>query len=280
MNARIRHLPHSTAGFTLIELITVVVLLGIVATMTSAFIATPMQGYVDLARRAELVDAAESALRLMARDIRRALPFSVRVSGGTALELLNVVDGGRYRAEGPGDELLFNGADTTFDVLGPLQNPAAVDTTNHWLVVHNLTDTGADYNAYSAPNVGRWNRVSLNGGSSLNATPPRIVLDGGLGIPTGSPRRRFYIVDGPVSYLCDTTARTLIRYSGYAITTAQPTDAAQAPLSGNGALLTKHVQNCSFIYDRRDALVTLRLELRDGGESIRLMHQIHVDNVP
>jgi len=64
-------------GFTLIELIVVIVIVGILSALGGQFIVAPVTGYVDLSRRARLVDQAEMALRRMQRDIRHALPNSI-----------------------------------------------------------------------------------------------------------------------------------------------------------------------------------------------------------
>jgi len=119
-------------GFTLIEMVMVIVVGGIVAAMTVSILTLPINAYVDSSRRATLTDVAESALRRMQRDIRAALPNSIRVSSdGQSLELLHLVDGGRYRAElavdasgaliGNGGNILdFTINDTSFAVLGTL----------------------------------------------------------------------------------------------------------------------------------------------------------------
>ena len=83
-------------GFTLVELTITIVLSTIVIGFMAVFIAGPVASYNDQTRRAELVDLAENSLRRISRDIRRALPNSVRlnVSGSVmALELLSTVDG-------------------------------------------------------------------------------------------------------------------------------------------------------------------------------------------
>jgi len=58
-----------------------------------------------------------------------------------------------------------------------------------------------------------------------------------------------------------------------------------SPLTGaNNALLTDSVAACSFSYtasaSARNAMVTLRLTLTRGGESITLLQQAHVENSP
>jgi len=123
-------------GFTIIELITVIVLLGSLAAIGGIFIAQPFQAVDDMQRRAELVDEAQLIIERMAREIRTALPNSVRVGTSgtrTALELVSTRTGGRYRrlpaSGGGGDRLNRTQSNDTFDALGGLIDIGAVDTT-------------------------------------------------------------------------------------------------------------------------------------------------------
>ena len=59
-------------GFTLVEMVIVVVITAIIGAMVAVFIRLPVQGYIDANARAELADLADTATRRMARDIRRA----------------------------------------------------------------------------------------------------------------------------------------------------------------------------------------------------------------
>lgn len=257
-------------GFTLIELITVIVITGILATMTTDLITLPVRSYLDLQRRTTLVDNAESALRLMQRDIRRALPNSIRISGGgTVLELLHTSDGGRYRAklasDGSGNILDFTIADSSFDVLGDLRSAPQGE-----LVIYNLGQPSAD--AYSGGN-----RATVSNTSTVN----RIDLSAGKQFPLQSPQQRFFIVDTPISYRCDLVNGQLLRYSGYSITATQ----ANPPTGATGYLQVNQVSACSFSYApgtaTRSGLVTLHITLTDSaGESTRLLRQVHVDNSP
>src|SRR5690606_38103456 len=90
---------------TLVELIMVIALAGIVAVMISTVMSRPLQSFVDQSRRAELTDLAATALNRMARDIRLAVPNSLRNESGCSpgsecrtLEFLEISAGGRYRA--------------------------------------------------------------------------------------------------------------------------------------------------------------------------------------
>lgn len=88
-------------GFNLIELVISIVITGIIVAGVAYFI-YPVRQAVDIAVRAELTDAADTALQRLGRDLRLALPNSVRVtnSGGAAyVEFLAVRAAGRYRAD-------------------------------------------------------------------------------------------------------------------------------------------------------------------------------------
>jgi MSHA biogenesis protein MshO len=206
----------------------------------------------------------------MQRDIRRALPNSIRITGGgTVLELLHTSDGGRYRAKlsssGSGNILDFTTTDSSFDVIGSLNsNPQGE------LVIYNLGQLSAD--AYSGSN-----RATV----SNTSTQTLINLTTGKKFPLPSPQQRFFIVDTPVTYRCNLNTGELLRYSGYSITATQ----ANPPSGVTGQLQVNQLSACSFAYSTatatRSGLVTLQLNLTDSaGESTRLLHQIHVDNAP
>jgi MSHA biogenesis protein MshO len=96
-----------------------------------------------------------------------------------------------------------------------------------------------------------------------------------------------FLVEGPVSYLCDVVAGTLTRYSGYAITSDQADRDSDAELTAAGAVATlvaNRVSNCNMAYapgtSQRAGLVSLSLAVTDTGETVSLLHQVHVDNVP
>lgn len=257
------------AGFSLVELIVVMMITAIVAAMVAVFLRAPLESYVAQDRRARLADAADTALRRMGRDVRLALPNSVRVAeaGGVFyLEFLATRTGGRYRAEGGGDILDFSTTDNGFDILGPALDMRAGDR----IAVYNLGIPGAD----------AWAGETLADYTGAAGSVSTIAITAKL-FPLASPGNRFQVVDGPVSYVCDPTAGTLTRYWGYAITAAQPTSFAAAAPS---ALLADGVSACRITYEpgvtERGGLVSVALTLTRDNEHARLYAATQVVNQP
>lgn len=270
-------------GFTLVEAVIVISITGIIAAAVAVFIRMPVQGYIDSAARAALSDEADTTLRRMARDIRLALPNSIRIdTSGVYLELLLTASGGRYLAEEDdptaGQILDFNNTGTlTFDVVSTTPTIAARNS----IVVYNLGPGLDPANAYCASATGCNNRAVV---SSIAASPDvpnatRVTL---LANPfpsaLRSPSYRFQVVTTPVTYGC--AGGTLTRYWDYTISASQNTP----PSDGQHAVLATNV-NCTFSYARaneRSGLVGLGVTMTGKGDAgaVSLFQQVHVDNTP
>jgi MSHA biogenesis protein MshO len=271
------------SGFTLVEAVVVITLTGIIAAVVAVFLRKPVEGYFDAARRAELTDIADTAVRRFSRDVHLALPNSVRITnGGRTIEFLLTSAGGRYRVESGGgltdDVLDFTQNDTSFDLIGPAMTfqPTTTERQNQ-IVIYNLGVPGAD--AYAGNSLASHNRRSY--GVAGGGTVSNIAISSSNPFPFDSPNHTFHVVDTPVTYRCDLTAGvlTLTRYSGYAIAAAQ----SDPPPSG-GALLAQNVSDCIFTYEpgatERGGLVSMRLSLTQNNETVTLYHEAHVSNVP
>lgn len=265
-----------SSGFTLIELIVVLIILGIMAALTIDIILKPFRAFQDQARRAQLVAEADSAMTRMVRELRHALPNSVRVAGGGQyLEFIPTIDGGRYRAaQDPStaateDILDFTQPDSSFEVVGGLQTGEA--KAGDFVVIYNTSATGTGTSdAYKGDN--RASMASVDSSITLTAAKkfPHPSLEA----------QRFDIVPatGPVTFYCQGGA--LHRHTGYGFAVAQPTS-----FTTQGALLADRVTTCQFDYapgdNVRSGVVTMRLGLTDAeGESIALLYQAHVVNAP
>lgn len=279
-------------GFTLVEAIVVIVLTGTLASIVAVFIAGPVMGYMGSTRRAELSDAADTALRRLGRDLRLALPNSLRRSGdGRYIEFMPIVASGRYRVEGsanaycatPGDDRLdFAAADNCFQILGPPLAFAGGDR----IVIGSTQSDGAQ--PYLGETSSAHIRRAYNG--ALGTPVDFVSIASSARLPTSAalPGSRFRVVAAAmqaVTYACEGVAAApaggdgpgvLRRYWGYGFNPAQATP----PAGGSSALLVANVSACDIQYRPTDALVTVMLQLTRAGESLRLYHEIHIDNTP
>ena len=262
----------------------VIAITGVLAGVVSVFIAKPVQGYMATVARAGMVDTADLALRRIGRDLRIALPNSVRVTnGGLTMELIPTTGAARYATDGAG-VLAFGTIDTSFDLIGP----GLVLTASQELVWNNLGPSVADADAYAA-NSTALAQASSNRRTATNAagTATTITMTSLAGLPVGDYASPYRVtaVSQPVTYRCDLVAGTLTRYQNYGFIATQP----DPPGSGTSAVLAKNVTACSFSVEgtlvaARAALVNLALTLgatvNGNSESVTLQHAIFVNNLP
>lgn len=294
-------------GFTLVELIVVIVITGVLSTVLLQFITVPMESYIDVSRRARLVDIADTALQRISFDVKAALPNSLRVGcqdsadvdgdGNTSeylcVEFLRAPAGGLYRAGPPGDSLNFI-TDSRFEVIGPLDFSGFTTSNN---AAHCATNAASCVNVYNTglPGSNAWNldnMATLATGSSATS-----IRFNNFSFPQASPYQRFYLVDTPVKYLCDPSpaTQTLRRYQGYNIVSNESSVDTHAELlslsnPAEYALLADRVSDCSFSYSagtaERNAVLTVSLtigefdHLSNNTESVSLLQQVYVLNQP
>ncbi|HCI52603.1 MAG TPA: hypothetical protein DE312_04695 [Gallionella sp.] len=287
-------IPHVCRGFTLIELVMVITITGIIGSMVAVFLKWPVQQYMDVARRAELTNIADTAFYRLAGDVSIAVANSVRVAGCGAtpcLEFLPTKDVGRYRAaqdmtdpaSGVGDVLDFSSSDSSFDVIGSPMSFAA----NDYIVIGSTQSDGGP--AYDATTSGVLRAYAGTAGTQSNVviTPTKFPSFARLG------SQRFDVVDGAqqaVTYACEGTLgaldssghgqASLVRHWGYGF---NPVQVNPGVLTGTRAILADKVSGCSIDYtaaNQRMGLLGVRLTLTSGGESVSLYQEIHVSNMP
>jgi MSHA biogenesis protein MshO len=294
-------------GFSLLELILVIVLLGVLASGAGLLITTPIKAYSDQLRRTQLVDTAEMSLRQIARDIRGALPNSIRIqqnmtTGVTALEMVNIVAGARYRDEADGSAgatfttpfhtLDFSQGDTDFNFLGTLLSGVTTIPTGQRLVIYPALTSTREPNIYpeaiSNSNFGIVTPANSTLALSEDNDEQHLKITPAFQFTQESPGQRSFLIDGPVSYICDPLEQAkMTRYTNYSFQLNQPTtDIALSGLPGvrQGDVATQ-LTACSITYDsgtaQRNGVVTLSITLSDDtGEGVTLLHQVHVVNVP
>lgn len=286
----------SQGGFTLIELVIVIALTFIVVGMMALFITGPVETFFSQSRRAVMNDGVDGVWRSMSRDVRNALPNSIRrvnVAGVEALEMLAVLDSARYRPQivptVPNNELYFNVGDQQFATAGAFQNAAVgFDRTDVYLAIDNRGVAGGDAYAFNNVMTPMGTRIQLNASALAGEVQVQLGAAMTFAPGPGSPTRRMYLVSGPVTYLCNPVAGTVVRYSGYTIAAAQAARASNGALVGAGAAVTPiaaGITACNFAVSATPVLasdpipvVTIRLTATQQTESVSMMYQAHSEN--
>lgn len=257
------------SGFTLVEIVTVLVILGIVAAIGSSFLITTVDSYRTTEARAKLVSRGRTAMEQMTRQLRLAAPNSVRVSAsGNCLEFFPLVGGANYLTTLPDTEngVTPVGSINTAPIILDLGTP-----------VHVMVGALSANDIYSNGSpAARVQVASLSGSpaTTINlATPHRFIRN--------SINRRVYLADDPKRFCV--TASSLVLYQGYPFDTSTLTDAApgatpvimalEVTASGNAFSLSPGSED-------RNAAVNIALVFSGNNEAVELNQQVLVRNVP
>ena len=290
--------PQPARGFTLVEIIVVIVVLGIVAGITTRFFNTSVQTYAGTELRDTLSRTGRLAIERVHRELRNAVPNTVRVdASGTCVEFLPLVASALYQdqdvtygtgtASAPAPVAPAAAADR-FDVFDLAFTPSA--GAAYYVLVYPYGPGSGAGDPYQATNPGPL--ADFQGFDTAPALPAgvrRMALAATHRFLRHSPRRRVFIAGGPVSFCV--AGNRLLRHSGYGLTATQP-----VPPPG-GQVLAEDIQTTDpdiplgavFAYIgptlTRNAVVTLdfrfmRPDHLGNAEWIRMSHEVQIRNVP
>lgn len=270
---------HRSRGFTLIELVVSMVIAAIVAGFVAMMIGLPVQAYLATSRRADLNDGAESAMRRMDEDVRRALPNSVRVGSiGNLriLEAIRVTASVSYRELWPERTAMQFG--TPIGQFSVLETPTFGGAQH--IVIDNRRTAGRT--AYSLTNVITPATATVAAtGSDITISPPFRFTN----YADRSANRRAYIVPslGVIRYECDLGARVLRRYDSLPIVNSITT------LSAPSTLIASDITACRFQALAGNAqhggtaiveITVSRTTSGSGTDRLRMVRQIRLENPP
>jgi MSHA biogenesis protein MshO len=279
-------------GFTLVELIVVMVVVGIIAGVLVLQIRPAMQSYLAIRQRANLTNQADAALRRIIAEVHAAVPNSLRYAAtaqGQCIEFVPTKDGGRFRTDidttnGKGTPLVPGAATLSFDVLTDL-DPG--DAPKDYIVVGNINRD----DAYDPAQVGII--ASIATPSPSGVAKSAITLEKAATFPAGYEGGRFLVVpqnERAVTYTCTnagtdaasgTGTGTIYRVTGYTPGAAPWPECPTGP-----AILVTKVSDCNILYKENEGAtqqsgyLQLQLGLADGGEAARLTMGAHVENAP
>ncbi|MFS2218309.1 prepilin-type N-terminal cleavage/methylation domain-containing protein [Telluria sp. Tellsp104] len=279
-------------GFTLVELIVVMVIVGVIAGVLVLQIRPAMQSYLSIRQRANLTSQADTALRRILWEVRTAVPNSLRYTWtdgqNQCIEFVPTKDGGRFRTAADyehaaaGNPFTRDVATDTFDTLTRIDASYAGD----YLFIGNVN--GND--VYNPANS--WVIKSIADAATTTQGRNTVTLAAPATLPAGYEGGRFVVIpklERAVTYTCTrqgtdgagTGTGVIYRVTGY---TPSTTPAKTCPATG--AILVAKVSDCNFLYresqgaTQQSGYLQLRLGLAEGGESARLTMGAHVENTP
>jgi len=266
-------------GLTLVELVVTIVLMGILAGGTVAYVVSSTQSYVDTATRNQLSAIARLTTTRLELEIGNAVPNSLRVTtpsaGNQCIEFFPVEDVTRYIS------VNFNAAASSLTVK-PFAKGGSMSGKKFPTI---FPIDASELFAQSSPGpMG----VITSYSQSVVSDVETLTLDSSHLFEPGTNRQRIYLAGEPVSFCVQ--GQKMYRYKGYGVKSAQCTPATASCLPTtppNRAVVSDQIANTSYTAFeyvaanlQRNGLVRLNLNFSDGNESLLIQHEIQLNNAP
>jgi len=252
----------------MIEMIVVIVILGILSVGSVRFISQATQGVIDSAERQRVASIGIVVMEKMSRELREALPNSIRVDGsGECIEFVPIAGGSQYT------DIPILTASTTITAVNT-NYAGSLNTTYDRVAVF----PAALSEVYGGVNPGPISSVisTITGGDTEIVT-----LNSNHQFLADSPQRRFFIVKDPVTYCY--SGGILFRYKNYGFQNTMGTS-RPTTFAGGREVLASSLTNATFSYVSatlsRNGVVTIDVTLSEGGETQTLDYEVIIRNVP
>lgn len=267
-------------GFTLIELIIVIVLLGIVGTFSFSYLGLSAKIFSDTVGRDQLLNQSRFAVERLSRELRNALPRSVRVNG-LCIEFVPIITSSSY-VQIP---RLGASASKSFIAVTPVveHNQSIL---NQSLFVYATTAELIYGN--NSPRPRRKTIADIQTSTDNSGLSEFTFTDTEASFPTGSPARRFFITEQPVSW-CVSDTGNLERFEQYGFFPTQQNHNELVNLVSSQTMAQQLYNNSSQVPFsvlsptlQRNSLVQLdfRFGRDNDSEPLRIQHEVFVPNVP
>ena len=253
--------PKRASGFTLIEVITVIVILGVLASAVASFTRFSTQIYSEASDREQLISSTRFAIERLTREVRNALPNSLRVSANASnianacLEFVPIIDSTIYNNIAIAPQV----ASSTIEIIDTVI-PSFLSTVTN---VGSLSVVIYPLNA-SDGYSGSSKLFGIDAFTSSNST---INLDSAVQFTEGSPVKRLYVVDTSKSVKYCVEATQLKRQT-----------------AGNSVLMAENISSLVFTVANttleRNAMVQILFTLDKNNEQVVFNHEVQVLNVP
>ncbi|WP_447825683.1 PilW family protein [Aeromonas salmonicida] len=259
-------------GFTLVELVMVILLLGIMATFTSQFIGIGSQIYGDASSREQLMSDARFAMERLNREVRDAVPGSERIEDqdgnwldqGPCLRFWPISNSGRYLALNRP-----SGSSSSLELV-MVAPPVAVEPSKDWLVVFPQPVSSGTQSIKDRCDYGRCVAQVTAVGPVISGA--QAIGYSGAQLDGLSPGSRVYFANQQVRYCVE--GSTLTR-------SIAPVGAS---LPAQGMLMADSLRTGVFYREtsafNAEGEFGVRFVFERKGESVTFNHKIEVLNVP
>ncbi|HOY21916.1 MAG TPA: prepilin-type N-terminal cleavage/methylation domain-containing protein [Cellvibrio sp.] len=265
---------NSLGGFTLIEMIAVIVILSILAAMGGALVVESTKSYQSSQTRTRLVNTGRQAIERMSRQLRIALPYSVRLTNSNqCIEFMPIASGGSYLG-------LKNSDDTYSGYVPDLINGgaalASLDVSPHSIEFG--TAQFVSIGAMAANEVYGVNPGSRAVLASRSST--QLTLSAAKVWQRNSLNKRFYLLNNPQAF-CVVNNELRFYDNQDATAVADP----EVTLSSTYSLLADNVTAATPFAltagsENRNTIVQINIAFAHKVESVTFNHSVMIRNVP
>ncbi|WP_404401338.1 type II secretion system GspH family protein [Idiomarina seosinensis] len=259
-------------GFTLIELILVIVLLAIVGTFSFQFIGFGAQVYSDTSAREQLVSQSRFALERLSRELRNALPRSVRtLNNGQCIEYLPIETTSEYLdlpTPGNSDQPLLG--------VRPLERATPYSGTFAIALY-----ASRDVYSNSAQIYTIASETLVDNDQAIEFE----FVDNDATFSQTGPVDRYFKIASPITWCYVPATGRLRRYQGYnrggSYTDGSAVSQIMAESLNNSAEgIRLFTVNDATLTRNNLVLIDFAFARTDSAEPLKLLYEVHIPNVP
>ena len=232
-------------GFTLVELVIVIIMLSALGMMTSSYIGMGVDIYSDTAERDRSLNSVRFVMERLRREVSNALPNSASISaGGQCLTFTPIIASSLY-SDFPISPL--TGSTGTIAALPDYTFAAGDKAVVYLLAADELTGS------------------KVQTIDSINIDKDILTFSGSISFPLSSPAKRVYIIRDNISYY----------FSG--------TNVYRSSQCDSGVLMAENITGSFSVSDatlQRNALVQAVFNLDFDGQEVPVEQTLHINNVP
>ena len=239
-------------GFTLIEMIVVIIILGVLAAGISTFVSLSTQIYTEATARDQLVSSARFAIERLNRDIRNSLPNSLRLTDSNqCLEFTPIIESTIYTK-------IPVAPDSITDEITVIRFEEAFD--NNWsVIVYPLTHVDV-YPVVSSD----FDKIHAVKGINSSGNKWVITLKNQVQFSEHSPTQRLYFIN----------ENETVKYC-----------LLEGNLTRNNILMAEDIVNTGPFEIQpatlqRNAMVQAHFRFEKNNEQVTFNNEIQVLNVP